>query len=294
MVSKHYDTKVALDQVSLSARQGRILGLLGPNGAGKSSLIRIINRITAPDRGEVFFDGHLLQQQDLSRIGYLPEERGLYPKMKVGEQIVYLARLKGMSRSRAERGARELLARLEGADWWDKRVNELSKGMQQKVQVVCTLLHDPELLIMDEPFSGFDPINAELLKQELLRLKAEGKTIILSTHNMQSVEELCDDITLINRAEVVLSGQTAEIRRAHGSHTARVVYEGEISPTDLSHLNILEHEEREYSKILRVQLQPEEELRSIIGQLPSAIHLQSIELEYPSMHEIFLATVQAK
>ena len=242
MVSKHYDTKVALDQVSLSARQGRILGLLGPNGAGKSSLIRIINRITAPDRGEVFFDGHLLQQQDLSRIGYLPEERGLYPKMKVGEQIVYLARLKGMGRSQAERGARELLARLEGGDWWDQRVNELSKGMQQKVQVVCTLLHDPELLIMDEPFSGFDPINAELLKQELLRLKAEGKTIILSTHNMQSVEELCDDIVLINQGQIVLRGQTEEVRRSYSTGRVRLAYDGVLPPSLASDLRILERQ----------------------------------------------------
>ena len=292
MVSKHYDTKVALDQVSLSARQGRILGLLGPNGAGKSSLIRIINRITAPDRGEVFFDGHLLQQQDLSRIGYLPEERGLYPKMKVGEQIVYLARLKGMGRSQAERGARELLARLEGADWWDKRVNELSKGMQQKVQVVCTLLHDPELLIMDEPFSGFDPINAELLKQELLRLKAEGKTIILSTHNMQSVEELCDDIALIHHSQVVLSGQTEAVRRAHGAHTARLVYDGALDLSLLHGLEILEHTEREHGGALRLQLAPGDTLYSVIHQLPSSLQLQSIEQEYPSMHDIFLQTVQ--
>ena len=290
MVSKHYDTKVALDQVSLSARQGRILGLLGPNGAGKSSLIRIINRITAPDRGEVFFDGHLLQQQDLSRIGYLPEERGLYPKMKVGEQIVYLARLKGMSRSQAERGARELLARLEGADWWGKRVNELSKGMQQKVQVVCTLLHDPELLIMDEPFSGFDPINAELLKQELLRLKAEGKTIILSTHNMQSVEELCDDIVLINQGHIILRGQTEEVRRSYSTGRVRLAYDGELPPSLASDLRIVERQATSMGGLLWLDAEGLS-LRELVASLPAELDLSSLERELPSMHEIFLSAV---
>lgn len=290
MVSKHYDTKVALDQVSLSARQGRILGLLGPNGAGKSSLIRIINRITAPDRGEVFFDGHLLQQQDLSRIGYLPEERGLYPKMKVGEQIVYLARLKGMSRSQAERGARELLARLEGADWWGKRVNELSKGMQQKVQVVCTLLHDPELLIMDEPFSGFDPINAELLKQELLRLKAEGKTIILSTHNMQSVEELCDDIVLINQGHIILRGQTEEVRRSYSTGRVRLAYDGELPPSLASDLRIVERQATSMGGLLWLDAEGLS-LRELMASLPAELDLRSLERELPSMHEIFLSAV---
>ena len=290
MVSKHYDTKVALDQVSLSARQGRILGLLGPNGAGKSSLIRIINRITAPDRGEVFFDGHLMQQQDLSRIGYLPEERGLYPKMKVGEQIVYLARLKGMSRSQAERGARELLARLEGADWWGKRVNELSKGMQQKVQVVCTLLHDPELLIMDEPFSGFDPLNAELLKQELLRLKAEGKTIILSTHNMQSVEELCDDIVLINQGHIILRGQTEEVRRSYSTGRVRLTYDGELPPSLASDLRIVEHQATSMGGLLWLEAEGLS-LRELVASLPAELDLRSLERELPSMHEIFLSAV---
>ena len=290
MVSKHYDTKVALDQVSLSARQGRILGLLGPNGAGKSSLIRIINRITAPDRGEVFFDGHLLQQQDLSRIGYLPEERGLYPKMKVGEQIVYLAMLKGMSRSQAERGARELLARLEGADWWGKRVNELSKGMQQKVQVVCTLLHDPELLIMDEPFSGFDPINTELLKQELLRLKAEGKTIILSTHNMQSVEELCDDIVLINQGQIVLRGQTEEVRRSYSTGRVRLAYDGVLPPSVASDVRILERQATSMGGLLWLDAEGLS-LRELVSSLPAELELRSLERELPSMHEIFLSAV---
>ena len=218
-VTKRYSEHTALNEVSLSAHEGRIFGLLGPNGAGKSSLIRIINRITAPDSGEVRLEGHPLREEDLFHIGYLPEERGLYPKMKVGEQAIYLARLKGLSKSDAQQRVKEWFERLEITSWWDKRVEELSKGMQQKVQFVTTVVHEPRLLIFDEPFSGFDPVNAEVLKREILALKAKGTTLMLSTHNMQSVEELCDDITLINRAEVVLSGQTA---REYAEHTALI------------------------------------------------------------------------
>ena len=210
--------------------------------------------------------------------------------MKVGEQIVYLARLKGMSRSQAERGARELLTRLEGADWWGKRVNELSKGMQQKVQVVCTLLHDPELLIMDEPFSGFDPINAELLKQELLRLKAEGKTIILSTHNMQSVEELCDDIVLINQGQIVLRGQTEEVRRSYSTGRVRLAYDGELPPSVASDIRILERQATSMGGLLWLDAEGLS-LRELVSSLPAELELCSLERELPSMHEIFLSAV---
>ena len=210
--------------------------------------------------------------------------------MKVGEQIVYLARLKGMSRSRAEQGARELLARLEGADWWDKRVNELSKGMQQKVQVVCTLLHDPELLIMDEPFSGFDPINAELLKQELLRLKAEGKTIILSTHNMQSVEELCDDIVLINQGQIVLRGQTEEVRRSYSTGRVRLAYDGVLPSSLASDVRILERQATSMGGLLWLDAEGLS-LRELVSSLPTELELCSLERELPSMHEIFLSAV---
>ena len=213
-VSKHYATHTALDQVSLQVEEGQIFGLLGPNGAGKSSLIRIINRITAPDSGEVLLEGKPIQESDLRHIGYLPEERGLYPKMKVGEQAIYLSRLKGLTKQEAEKRVRKWFEHLDILPWWGKKVEELSKGMQQKVQFICTVIHEPKLLIFDEPFSGFDPVNAETLKQEILRLRDSGTTLILSTHNMQSVEELCDSITLIDRSHVVLSGRTEEIRRA--------------------------------------------------------------------------------
>lgn len=291
-VTKRYSGHTALNGVSLQAHQGRIFGLLGPNGAGKSSLIRIINRITAPDSGEVRLEGHPITERDLSNIGYLPEERGLYPKMMVGEQAVYLARLKGLSKAEAECRVRQWFERLEIMPWWKKRVEELSKGMQQKVQFITTVLHEPKLLIFDEPFSGFDPVNAELLKREILELKAQGTTLILSTHNMQSVEELCDDIALIHHSRVVLSGQTEAVRRAHGARTARLVYDGALDLSLLHGLEILEHTEREHGGALRLQLAPGDTLYSVVHQLPSSLQLQSIEQEYPSMHDIFLQTVQ--
>ncbi|MDE6205552.1 MAG: ATP-binding cassette domain-containing protein, partial [Duncaniella sp.] len=199
-VSKAYSSHLALDDVSLSIPEGTVYGLLGPNGAGKTTLIRIINHITAPDSGRVLLDGHQLTEADVPNIGYLPEERGLYKKMKVGEQAVFFARLKGLSRADATRELRKWFEKFDILSWWDKRVEELSKGMAQKVQFIVTVLHRPRLLIFDEPFSGFDPINAELLKREILSLRDEGATIIFSTHNMSSVEEICDNITLINKS----------------------------------------------------------------------------------------------
>ena len=198
-VSKSYSSHRALDNVSLSVPEGQVYGLLGPNGAGKTTLIRIINHITAPDSGRVLLDGHQLTEADVCHIGYLPEERGLYKKMKVGEQALFFARLKGLPKHEATRSLREWFERFDILDWWDKKVEELSKGMAQKIQFIITVLHRPKLLIFDEPFSGFDPINAELLKNEILRLKEEGATVIFSTHNMASVEEICDNITLINK-----------------------------------------------------------------------------------------------
>jgi len=211
-VVKQYAGHRALDKVSIQVSEGKIFGLLGPNGAGKTTLIRIINQITAPDSGDVIFKGRRYLPDDIYNIGYLPEERGLYKKMKVGEQSVYLARLKGLSADEAKKRIKVWFEKLEIDSWWNKKVEELSKGMQQKVQFVTTVIHDPELLIFDEPFSGFDPVNTELLKNEILELKAKGKTIIFSTHNMASVEEICDDIALINKSKVVLSGNVSEIR----------------------------------------------------------------------------------
>ena len=223
-VCKNFGPKVALDHVSLDIPEGRIFGLLGPNGAGKTTLIRIINRITIPTDGEVWFKGRPITQDDVARIGYMPEERGLYRKMKVGDQAMYLARLKGMSAADAQRELKGWFIRFGIRDWWDKKVEELSKGMAQKLQFITTVVHKPSLMILDEPFSGFDPVNAELIRQEILRLKDEGATIILSTHNMESVEELCDDIALINKARLVITGGVNEIRRQYGNNNVELVW----------------------------------------------------------------------
>ena len=214
-ITKTFGSYCALDGVSLHVRQGTIFGLLGPNGAGKTTLIRIINHIIRPDSGRMTFDGHPMTDADVMRIGYMPEERGLYKKMRVGEQAVYLARLKGLDKSTAVERLRLWFDRLEISDWWNRPVEELSKGMQQKVQFIVTVLHQPQLLIFDEPFSGFDPVNADILKREILRLKSQGTTVIFSTHNMPSAEELCDDIALINHSRLVLSGSLADIKAAH-------------------------------------------------------------------------------
>ena len=214
-ITKHFGSYKALDGVSLHVRRGTVFGLLGPNGAGKTTLIRIVNHIIAPDSGTLRFDGRPMTKADVARVGYLPEERGLYKKMRVGEQAVYLARLKGLDKAEAERRLNVWFDRLEIGDWWNRRVEELSKGMQQKVQFVVTVLHEPALLILDEPFSGFDPVNADLLKREIHRLKEQGTTIIFSTHNMPSAEELCDDIALINHARVVLDGPLTDIKARH-------------------------------------------------------------------------------
>lgn len=223
-VSKNFGTKVALDNVSLEIPDGKIFGLLGPNGAGKTTLIRIINRITIPNAGEVLFNGVPITQDDVAKIGYMPEERGLYRKMKVGDQAMYLAELKGMSSSDARKTLKEWFLKFEIKDWWNKKVEELSKGMAQKLQFITTVVHRPKLLILDEPFSGFDPVNAEIIRREILRLKDEGATIILSTHNMESVEELCDEIALINKSRLVLTGGVADIRRKYGNNNVEIEY----------------------------------------------------------------------
>lgn len=223
-VCKNFGEKVALDHVSLDIPEGRIFGLLGPNGAGKTTLIRIINRITIPNSGEVLFNGAPITQHDVERIGYMPEERGLYRKMKVGDQAMYLARLKGMSATDARKSLKEWFIRFGIQDWWDKKVEELSKGMAQKLQFITTVVHRPSLMILDEPFSGFDPVNTELIRKEILRLKEEGATIILSTHNMESVEELCENIALINKGKLVVCGGTDDIRRRHGEDNVEIEF----------------------------------------------------------------------
>ena len=227
-LTKTFGEKVALDHVSLEIPEGKIFGLLGPNGAGKSTLIRIINRITLASEGEVWFNGHPITEADVARIGYLPEERGLYRKMKVGEQAMYLAQLKGMSAREAAVELKKWFVRFEIQDWWNKKVEELSKGMAQKVQFITTVVHRPSLMILDEPFSGFDPVNVDLIRKEILRLKDEGATIILSTHNMESVEELCENIALINKGKLVVCGGTDEIRRRHGEDNVEIEYTDDL------------------------------------------------------------------
>ena len=225
-VSKSFGEKVALDHVSVDIPKGKIFGLLGPNGAGKTTLIRIINRITIPNEGFILFDGRPITQEDVEKIGYLPEERGLYRKMKVGEQAMYFAQLKGMSAREAAAELKKWFIRFGIESWWNKKVEELSKGMAQKVQFITTVVHKPSLLILDEPFSGFDPVNAQIIREEILRLKEEGATIILSTHNMESVEELCDNIALINKSHVVITGGVDEIRHKYGNNNVELVYTG--------------------------------------------------------------------
>ena len=223
-VSKSFGEKVALDKVTVNIPKGKIFGLLGPNGAGKTTLIRIINRITIPNSGIVMFNGRPITQEDVEKIGYLPEERGLYRKMKVGDQAMYLAQLKGMSSREAAMELKKWFVRFGIESWWNKKVEELSKGMAQKIQFITTVVHKPSLLILDEPFSGFDPVNAQVIREEILRLKEEGATIVLSTHNMESVEELCDNIALINNSHVVIAGGVDEIRRQYGSNNVELIY----------------------------------------------------------------------
>ena len=298
-VSKRYAEHTALDDVSLSIPEGSVYGLLGPNGAGKTTLIRIINRITAPDSGRVLFDGREIAPEDVRRIGYLPEERGLYKKMKVGEQALFFARLKGLSRREATARLREWFERFGIEAWWDKRVEELSKGMAQKVQFIVTVLHRPRLLIFDEPFSGFDPINANLLKEQILRLRDEGATVIFSTHNMSSVEEICDHITLINRSKNILSGRVDEIRRRHGSNLFEVAFRGDEAALRRAvegRCEILDGAEGEESlyRTLKLHVAGDDEVRGVIAAVNEAVELRSFTEIIPSMNDIFIRAVEGK
>lgn len=297
-VSKNFINHKALDDISLNVPQGEIYGLLGPNGAGKTTLLRIINHITAPDTGRVLFDGHQLTQADVVNIGYLPEERGLYKKMKVGEQAMFFARLKGLSKSEAKKRLTKWFEKFGIMDWWNKKVEELSKGMAQKVQFVVTVLHEPRLLIFDEPFSGFDPINAELLKNEILELRDNGATVIFSTHNMSSVEQLCDNITLINRSKNILSGNVEKIRKEFGSNRYRFEYAGETSRL-LSALGdrVIEHNEEarkgnESATTSIIRFSDDVKLRDIIEIANREVELLGFSSDLPSMDEIFITTVK--
>ena len=273
-ICKNFGEKVALDHVNLEIPEGGIFGLLGPNGAGKTTLIRIINRITIPSDGEIYFCGRPITREDVARIGYMPEERGLYRKMKVGDQAMYLAQLKGMSAADARQALKEWFVRFGIQSWWDKKVEELSKGMAQKLQFITTVVHKPSLMILDEPFSGFDPVNAEIIRQEILRLRDEGATIILSTHNMESVEELCDNIALINKARLVITGGVDDIRRKYGNNNVELVY----TDADGRHEVVLPRE-TDGASTLRTYLDKE------------GVQVNSYKELMPRMNDIFIKLV---
>ena len=272
-ICKSFGEKVALNDVSVDIPEGQIFGLLGPNGAGKTTLIRIINRITIPNSGVVLFNGSPIRQSDVEKIGYMPEERGLYRKMKVGEQAMYLAQLKGMSAFDARRELKRWFERFQIQSWWDKKVEELSKGMAQKVQFITTVVHKPSLMILDEPFSGFDPVNADIIRKEILWLKEEGATIILSTHNMESVEELCDNIALINKSKVVVSDSVDSIRRQYGNNNVELVY------TDA---------EGRHTQVLPLMTDGSTTLQSFIEK---GVQINSYKELMPRMNDIFIKLV---
>ena len=295
-VTKRYGDHTALDRICIDIPERCIYGLLGPNGAGKTTLIRILNQITAPDSGEVLINGEKLCQKHIARIGYLPEERGLYKKMKVGEQAIYLAELKGIKKAESQKRLKEWFDKFEISGWWDKKVEELSKGMQQKIQFITTIIHEPDILIFDEPFSGFDPINANLLKESILGLRDKGATILLSTHNMASVEELCDSITLVNKGKSILQGKVGDIKRQHDTHKREIIIRME-DPQPIYALgdtyNNIKVEPTEVAnemKLTTYSTSPNE----LLGQLMQMGELVSYKEMLPSMNDIFIQEVQSK
>ncbi len=294
-VTKRYAAHTALDRVSIEVPEQSIFGLLGPNGAGKTSLIRIINRITGPDEGNLYFKGEKLQQKHIYNIGYLPEERGLYRKMKVGEHALYLARLKGLSKKEARLKLKEWFDKFEIGAWWNRKVEELSKGMQQKVQFIVTVLHEPELLIFDEPFSGFDPINVELLKDEILKLRDNGTTIIFSTHNMASVEELCDHIALIDRSKKILDGKMSDIRKQYRSNTYNIAFDhfdGELSSLLDERIEIVDEGVVDEQRFASVRIAEGYHSKDLLEQLVKKVNIQAFNEILPTMNDIFISVVK--
>ncbi len=301
-ITKQFAGHTALDDVSLEVPRGCVYGLLGPNGAGKTTLIRIINHITAPDKGRVWFNGHPLSPADVANIGYLPEERGLYKTMKVGEQALYFAQLKGLSKAEATARLKKWFVKFGIEGWWNKKVSELSKGMAQKVQFIVTVLHEPQLLIFDEPFSGFDPINANLLKNEILELRDKGATVIFSTHNMASVEEVCDHITLINKSKNILSGSLDEVRRSHGGNIFEVDFRGNKEslvgaltglPCGLLDESLISDEDKENrsERALKIHIERDEDVRSVVEVINNTVQLRTFREVIPSMNDIFIQAV---
>lgn len=293
-VTKQYGTQLALDNVSITVPEQSIYGLLGPNGAGKTTLIRIINQITGPDSGELLLNGKKLRPDDVQMIGYLPEERGLYKKMKVGEQALYLGQLKGLSKQEAMRRLKYWFRKLEIVDWWGKKVEELSKGMAQKVQFITTILHEPKLIIFDEPFTGFDPVNTNIVKNEILFLRERGATIIFSTHNMGSVEELCDNITLINKAKTILEGNVDEIRNAWAANEYDVTFSGDVALAGNNHYSIVRNEKDNGKSIIRIKTQNKISTNEILQTLMDEGNIISFNPALPSMNQIFIKVVETR
>lgn len=293
-IVKDYAGYLALSSVSISVKEASVFGLLGPNGAGKTTLIRIINQITAPDSGELYFEGRPLKADDIYQIGYLPEERGLYKKMKVGEQALYLAQLKGMSKKDALKSLKYWFEKFEIQAWWGKKVEELSKGMAQKVQFITTVIHQPKLLIFDEPFTGFDPINTNLIKNEILELKKQGTTIIFSTHNMSSVEEICDHIALINQSKKILDGQIDQVKEQFKTNTFEVVSRG--NTPDLSYLgqyfSVLEQEQTSHFNQMKIQFNNGHSNNELLKMLMDQLEIVSFKEIIPSMNEVFIHVVE--
>ncbi len=293
-IEKKFINHLALDNVNINIPENSIYGLLGPNGAGKTTLIRIINRITAPDKGEVLFKGRPLKPEDVNRIGYLPEERGLYKKMKVGEQALYLAQLKGLSKRDALKKLKYWFEKFEIQAWWDKKVEELSKGMAQKVQFITTILHEPELLIFDEPFSGFDPINANILKEEIIELKKKGATIIFSTHNMGSVEELCDHITLINKSKNILEGPIDDIRKKYKSNIYEISFNGDMNKLENSlndYYELLNKTKVNGHNAVQIKLLHQTNDNELLSLIIPTVEIISFNEIIPNMNDIFIKVV---
>ena len=295
-ITKRYSGHTALDNVSLSIPEGSIYGLLGPNGAGKTTLLRIINRIITPDSGRVLLGGREMAADDVAHIGYMPEERGLYKKMKLGEQAVFFARVKGLSRKEATQKAKQWFEKFGIEDWWDKKIGDLSKGMAQKVQFIVTVLHEPKLLIFDEPFSGFDPINANLLKEEILALRDKGATIIFSTHNMSSVEEVCDHITLIDKSRNILSGNVEEIRHSHGSNIFEISYRGneqQLLDTLTGKCSLMSTQTSPVGiNKAKIHIAADSDVRNVIAAVNESVELRSFSEVIPTMNDIFIRAVE--
>lgn len=292
-IIKRYANHTALDDVSITIPKGKIFGLLGPNGAGKTSLIRIINQITAPDAGEILFDGELLNASHIARIGYLPEERGLYKKMKIGDQMIYLAQLKGLSKSDAKDRIGYWFERLRIESWWDKKIEDLSKGMQQKIQFVATVLHQPDLIILDEPFSGFDPINTQVIQDEILELNKRGATIIYSTHRMESVEALCDHIALIDRSRLVLQGAVKTIKEQYRNQTYRIYFQSAEGGFPESATGLWERIDlqADVADSVMIRVAPDHTLNEVLQELIRQVEIHQILEIVPSMHDIFIDQV---